>query len=63
MRALKYIVAVAALVAASAHAACGFPYYPEFADVFGRYDEVTPAMAAAVGAHSCAPLPGGSGRG
>jgi hypothetical protein len=45
MRALKYIVAVAALVAASAHAACEFPYYPEYADVFGRYDEVTPVMA------------------
>ncbi|MEE8640684.1 MAG: hypothetical protein V3T41_09770, partial [bacterium] len=28
-------------------AACEFPYYPEYADVFGRYDEVTPEMAIA----------------
>ena len=28
-----------------------FPYYPEYADVFGRYDEVTPEMAiASIGA-------------
>jgi hypothetical protein len=33
--------------AASARAACEFPYYPEYADVFGRYEEVTPAMAIA----------------
>ncbi len=46
MRGLVCIIAVAA-VAASAHAACEFPYYPEFADVFGRYDEVTPEMAIA----------------
>lgn len=34
-------------MAAAAHAACEFPYYPEYADVFGRYDEVTPEMAIA----------------
>jgi hypothetical protein len=46
MRAIKYIVALSALAAAG-HAACEFPYYPEFADVFSQYDEVTPAMAIA----------------
>jgi hypothetical protein len=32
-------------LAAAAHAACEFPYYPEYADVFGRYEEVTPLLA------------------
>jgi hypothetical protein len=34
-------------LAAAAAAAAEFPYYPEYADVFGRYDEVTPEMAIA----------------
>jgi hypothetical protein len=51
MRAVTYIVALGALAAAVAHAACEFPYYPEYADVFSQYDEVTPEMAiAGVGA-------------
>jgi hypothetical protein len=33
--------------AAVAGAGCEFPYYPEYADIFGRYDEVTPEMAIA----------------
>jgi hypothetical protein len=46
IRKIICVVALAAL-AAVAHAACEFPYYPEYADVFGRYDEVTPEMAVA----------------
>lgn len=34
-------------LAAAAWAAGEFPYYPEYADVFSRYDEVTPEMAVA----------------
>ncbi len=41
-KALLIIVTVASAVAAAE-----FPYYPEYADVFGRYDEVTPEMAIA----------------
>lgn len=38
-------------LAGTAFAECDFPYYPEYADVYSRYDEVTPEMAvAAVGA-------------
>ncbi|MGD8718024.1 MAG: hypothetical protein PVH29_04290 [Candidatus Zixiibacteriota bacterium] len=38
-------------LAAIVHSECEFPYYPEYADVYSRYDEVTPEMAvAAVGA-------------
>jgi len=32
---------------AVARAACEFPYYPEFADLYSQYEEVTPAMAKA----------------
>jgi hypothetical protein len=46
MKSIAYVVALTAL-AAAASAACEFPYYPEYADVFGRYDEVTPEMAIA----------------
>lgn len=35
------------MTATAARAGCEFPYYPEYADVFGRYDEVTPEMAIA----------------
>jgi hypothetical protein len=46
---MKRVVCVVALAAfgAGAHAACEFPYYPEYADVFSQYDEVTQAMAVA----------------
>ena len=50
---MKSLVCVVALttLAAAAYATCEFPYYPEYADVFGRYDEVTPEMAiASIGA-------------
>ena len=40
-------IATSALLAAAAHAAGEFPYYPEYADVFSQYDEVTPEMAKA----------------
>ena len=65
MRALKYILALAAAVAA-AWAACEFPYYPEYADAFAKVDEVTPLLAkkavmarpliCPVGAIVCEPL-------
>ena len=42
----KVLLALGAL-AAVAHAGCEFPYYPEYADLFSQYDEVTPAMAKA----------------
>jgi len=32
-------------LAATAAAECDFPYYPEYADVYSQYDEVTPLMA------------------
>ena len=32
-------------LAAATHAAGEFPYYPEYADAFSQYDEVTPLMA------------------
>jgi hypothetical protein len=61
-----FCIATFVLLAAVALAACEFPYYPEYADVFGRYDEVTPEMAIAgigawpgrytVGAQGLAPL-------
>ncbi len=35
----------AAAFAATAFAECDFPYYPEYADVYSQYDEVTPLMA------------------
>ena len=31
--------------ATGVRAGCEFPYYPEYADVFGRYEEVTPLLA------------------
>jgi hypothetical protein len=40
-------LAIIAFAAAAAYAGCEFPYYPEYADVFGRYEEVTPEMAVA----------------
>jgi len=44
---MRRLVCVAALLAtvAAAGAECEFPYYPEFADRFEEYDEVTPLMA------------------
>jgi len=49
MKAFAVTFVILAL-AAVAGAECEFPYYPEYADVFSRYDEVTPEMAvAAVG--------------
>lgn len=42
---LTYVVAIGAL--GTAHAAGEFPYYPEFADLYSRYEEVTPATAKA----------------
>lgn len=45
MRFLSLALLVAAAAAGSP--AGEFPYYPEFAEVFSRYDEVTPEMAVA----------------
>jgi hypothetical protein len=67
MRAANYIVAAAmAAMAAGAHAACDFPYYPEYADAFAQVEEVTPLLAkkvvmarpfiCPVGAVVCEPL-------
>jgi hypothetical protein len=55
------------MTATAARAECEFPYYPEFADVFSKYDEVTPLLAkkfamitavpgVRVGAYICEPL-------
>ncbi len=46
---ISFCIVTFVLLAAAAWAA-EFPYYPEYAEVFSRYEEVTPAMAvAAVG--------------
>ena len=44
---IRKIICVVALAAAAgaAWAASEFPYYPEYADLFSQYDEVTPVMA------------------
>ncbi|MEE9455735.1 MAG: hypothetical protein V3W11_01115, partial [bacterium] len=50
MRNIICVVGLAATCGTAAWGACEFPYYPEYADAFSQYDEVTPAMAvAAVG--------------
>jgi hypothetical protein len=42
---MKRIAIALIFCAATAFAECEFPYYPEFADRFCGYDEVTPLMA------------------
>jgi hypothetical protein len=43
VKALMAVLSVTTIV--TAYAECDFPYYPEYADVFSQYDEVTPLMA------------------
>jgi hypothetical protein len=53
----KTLLLIAAVVsAAAAHAACEFPYYPEYADRFCEVDEVTPLMAKKVVMASATPI-------
>jgi hypothetical protein len=40
---MKRTLIVASLAAVAAGYAGEFPYYPEYADVFSQYDEVTPS--------------------